>query len=198
MPSFPLLLTALAQQQWHLQANDDTPGGWLALALYVVLSGLCWIQFARTRRMSQPMLPASFWFWVSLAVTALGINKQADFHTLVISSGGAFARNEGIFEYRVPIEVTFVGLLALGAGVVTRVLWRLARRAGTAERMVIVGLVALLGFSLVRAAVSSHVDFGGTLPGEGGSLVGVELGILVFLCFAVWCTAGNVNRDGLA
>ena len=130
---------------------------------------------------------------LSIGITALAINKQADFHTLLISSGGRWARAEGIFEYRGPIQATFVGLLAIAAGFATLTLWRLARQAAAAERLVIGGIVGLLGFSLVRAASASHVDLGGNVPGERSSLIGVELAILVFLCIAVWCTAGDVT-----
>lgn len=185
----------LAQQQWHLQMNDDTPGGWLALVLYFVLAALCWARYSQRRKSSGRMLSAGFWFWLAVGITALGINKQADFHTWLISSGGALARAEGIIEYRGPIQATFVGLLALGAAAITRTLWPLARIAGTAERLVIAGIVALLGFSLIRAASASHVDFNGAVPGDRTSLVGYEIAILVFLCFAVWCTPGNVKPD---
>jgi hypothetical protein len=141
------------------------------------------------------MLPAAFWFWLAVGITALGINKQADFHTWLISSGGRLARAEGIFEYRGPIQATFVGLLALGSAALARKLWPLARNADTAERLVIAGILALLGFSLIRAASASHVDFNGAVPGDRTSLVGYEIAILVFLCFAVWCTPGKARNE---
>jgi hypothetical protein len=185
----------LAQQNWDLKINDDTPGGWLALVLYFVLAALCWVKYMQRRKSWGLILPAAFWFWLATGITGLGINKQADFHTWLISSGGRLARAEGIFEYRGPLQAAFVGLLALGAGAIASKLWPLARKADAAERLVIAGVVALLGFSLIRAASASHVDFNGAVPGDRTSLVGYEIAILVFLCFAVWCTPDGAKPD---
>jgi len=162
----------------------------MAVVLYLVLAALCWARVAqawRVRKSSGQPLTWRFWGLFALGVTALGINKQADFQTWLIGLGRFYARAEGLFQYRRSIQAVFVAVLAVAIGAAVVALWRAARRAHLAERLVLAGAAALLGFTFLRAATFNHVRLAGALPGPGVSMLGVELVILVFLCVAVWC-----------
>ena len=172
---------------WHFQANDNTRGGWLAVAVYAALTFLCWRKVARQNRNSglhQHGLTTTFWIALSLGVTGLGINKQLDLQTLLIQISRGISQSEGLFEYRRFIEWGFFIAVAVLTALVVRYLWMLGRRVHGSERTVVIGTSALIGFVFLRTATIGKIDLIGDRVGGHRPLLALEILILTFLCFA--------------
>jgi hypothetical protein len=174
---------------WHLGANDNTWGGWLALCVYLILCALCWLEVSKQLRLSREVrqgLPPLFWVLLSVGVTGLGINKQLDFQTLFMEAGRRIAISEGLIAYRRFLETSFFAIVFITGIFMAAVLWKLARRLTKAERQVLVGTALLFGFVLLRVAKIEHVG-GALIAGiTHRSLLATELAATGFLSIAVW------------
>jgi hypothetical protein len=170
---------------WHLQFNDNTPGGWLATALYVLVIFLCWSAFA-SRKTAQPGhagLSLRFWFAFSLAVTALGVNKQLDLQIPFFQIGQVIFIRSGTFGYWPSFEFV-VGIITISVGtIIAAYLSLIARQACSRERLVILGALALLAFAVLRFASFNQLPIP-FIEHHRPSLM-VEIGTLTFLSFAV-------------
>ena len=178
--------------RWHLQANDNSTGGWLAFCLYLVLSILCWREVAKqysATGVADRALSPRFWLCFSLGVTALGINKQLDLQTWLIQFGRGIAESQGVIEYRRLVQALFVALAAIATAFAASYLWRLARRATNPERLVIIGTTALLGFVLLRVASMNNIDPIGRGINLHRPILALEVATLTILCVAVWRNA---------
>ncbi|MCX7396105.1 MAG: hypothetical protein NT138_00330 [Planctomycetales bacterium] len=99
-------------------------------------------------------------FWLVLAgmLFALGVNKQADFQSLLSLYGREILRDAGLYDVRRPIQVAFIAGVAFVAVVsVALCLW-LVRRWSWPCRFAAVGLGIQAAFVVVRAASFHHVD----------------------------------------
>lgn len=175
--------------KWRFQANDDSPGDWLVTGIYAALMVLSWRAALRSKpaeRASGRALQRSFWIWLAMGITAVGINKQLDLQVLMVELGRQAAQAEGLLPYRRFIQAGFAGTAAVGAAAITVALWLLSRRASASERLVIIGVCALLGFVVLRIAGFNHIDFLNQGMQEHGRMLVLELALSTFLCFAVW------------
>jgi hypothetical protein len=170
---------------WHFQPNDDTLGGWLATGVYAVLVILCWRETFR-RAPPGKALQRPFWICLSLAVTAVGINKQLDLQSLMRDLGRYATQTEGLMRYRRLIQAAFAATAAIAAAILSRVLWRLSTRALPSERLVIFGIFGLIGFVVLRIAMFSHIDILTGQMAQHRPILALELAVVAFLCFAVW------------
>jgi dipeptide/tripeptide permease len=99
-------------------------------------------------------------FWLVLAgmLFALGVNKQADFQSLLTLYGRDILHQAGLHDVRRPIQVAFIAGVALVAVVsVALCLW-MVRRWSWPCRFAAVGLGIQAAFVVVRAASFHHVD----------------------------------------
>jgi len=175
---------------WEFQANDDTRGGWLAVLLYLILAILCWREVAKFRRSSGAdnsgrALSRHFWVALSLFVTALGVNKQLDFQTLMLQLGREAATSEGIIEYKQWINWAFLAIVGSAGVIAAGYMWTLFRRAVFSERLVLVGTAMLGGFIFFRTASINHVDLIVGRMSQHRPLIVLELLILLFLSFVI-------------
>jgi hypothetical protein len=171
---------------WHLQFNDNTPGGWLATLLYGVVILFCWNAFShrKTAERQHAGLSQQFWLSFSSAVTALGINKQLDFQTFLFQTERLMFRRAGMFGYHQSFEWA-VGIMTIAAGaMVAAFLWMIERPAGSKERLVIFAALALLAFAVLRFASFNDLPIP-LLSRHSPSLL-VEITVLTFLSCAVW------------
>jgi hypothetical protein len=174
---------------WHLQANDNSLGGWLATGIYAALIVICWWEVlrptpagnARARALKRP-----FWIWLSLGVTAVGINKQLDLQTLLVQFGRSVARSVGMMEYRRLMQAAFAVAAAAAAAAIAAALWRLSKRGSPSERLVIIGVCGLIGFVVLRIATFNHIDILTEEMAQQRPILALELAVVAFLCFAVW------------
>jgi hypothetical protein len=176
---------------WHLQFNDNTPGGWLATLLYGVVIPLCWNAFAQ-RKAAEPGyagLSRRFWFSFSLAVTGLGINKQLDLQTLFSQVAHVMFIRVGMSEYLRFVEF-IVGIMTIAVGaMVALYLCIIAEQAHSTERFVILAALALLAFSVFRFASFNHLPI--PFMGRHRPSLLVEIAVLTFLSVAVWCVSDS-------
>ena len=180
---------------WRLQFNDNTPGGWIATLLYAVVIFLCWNAFAhrKTAKAGQAALSLQFWFSFSLAVTALGINKQLDLQTPLFQMGRVMFIRAGTFEYFRLFEFV-VGIITIAVGAtVAAYLWMIARPAGSIERFVIFAALGLLAFAVLRFASFNHLPI--PLMGRHRPSLAVEIAALTFLSCAVWRVSNLYRRE---
>ena len=144
--------------------------GWMTVVAYVVAAYFAWAAYKECRRKArargaleavefggQRQL-AAFWFWMFVAITLLGINKQLDLQTFFTEVMRDLARSQGWYDERRKFQFEFivgiavVSLLAVGVtALILRRVWRHARIA-------VLGMGWLLAFVVIRAASFHHVD----------------------------------------
>jgi hypothetical protein len=176
---------------WHLQFNDNTPGGWLATLLYGVVILFCWNAFSARKAADRKHAGLSQQFWLSFssAVTALGINKQLDFQTLLFQAERLIFIRAGMFGYHASFELA-VGIMTIVAGaIVAAYLWMIARPADSKERLVIFAVLALHAFALLRFASFNDVPI--PLLSRHNTSLPVEIAVLTFLSCAVWLVSNS-------
>ena len=99
------------------------------------------------------------WFGLSILLLVLGINKQLDLQTLVISLGRAISKENGWYGIRREVQAAFVILAALfGSLLFFGLLWRL-RKCWRQYWLILSGLLFIVLFVLIRAASFNHVDY---------------------------------------
>ena len=122
-----LLIFVSDSEQWHFQAGDDTPFGWLVTGIYAVLCILCWWEALRpkTKEGKSGSLPNSY-----RRLT------QADFAVmsgLVVTVSGLALWNS--WKHSPPLErLVFFGFYGTMATVLCIVSWREVFRSGNPGR----------------------------------------------------------------
>ena len=90
--------------------------GWIITVAYFVAAFLCWrAGLAEKKQSLISEFPKNYWLWFGLAAVllVLGINKQLDLQTLLISLGRGIAIECGWYDSRRQIQIDFVLLAAL-------------------------------------------------------------------------------------
>jgi len=100
----------------------------------------------------------ALWMGLSVALGALGINKQLDLQTGLTELGRIMARDEGWYEMRRVVQLSFVLAVAVGALVAAAAMAILTRKTPWPTRGVTAGAAALLAFIVIRAASFHHID----------------------------------------
>lgn len=176
--------------EWHAGIGDPTFMGWFTVFAYFVAALLSFRAFLQAQPGGSERF---FWAAIFLAMSALGINKQLDLQTWVTLTARGLARSEGWYEFRRPLQVGFICMVAV-AGVATVVaFWKLAGRYWRKHSLTLSGLIFLSGFVIIRAASFHHVDLflkydiGGMRMNwifEIGGILLVAAGASKSLCFA--------------
>ena len=105
---------------------------------------------------------------LAVMLFCLGINKQADFQSLLTLYGRDILRDAGLYDVRRPIQVAFIfGVAAAASCSVALCLW-LVRRWSWPCKFAAAGLGIQAAFIVVRATSFHHVD----------RLIGLRLGDL--------------------
>ncbi len=146
----------LAAARWHPTIGDPTPMGWLTVAAYVGAAALCLATAARAGKSN--VGPAWLWWTATTAMTALAINKQLDLQSWLTEVAKDAALQQGWYEDRRRIQYAFVIAVAAvsvsGAAVAA---WML-RRSVRQTWLVLLGLTAVVGYVVMRAASFHHFD----------------------------------------
>jgi len=151
---------------WQPGIGDPTFLGWLTVAAYIAAAFLSF----RAYRLAAPPIPLTrkgilmsrvrrpFWLATTVALMALGFNKQLDLQSLFTAIGRTLARNEGWYENRRSIQYIFIICIVFaGALVAAGALW-LFRRGGVWVQLAQLGLITLYTFVVIRAASFHHID----------------------------------------
>ncbi len=144
--------------------------GWVTVVAYVVAAYFAWAAHKECRRKAHALAAlktvdigeqrqlAVFWFWMFVALSLLGINKQLDLQSLFTEVMRDMARSQGWYDERRKYQVEFIVVISaaslLGVGVTAFVLRRVWRHA----RIAVLGMGWLLAFVVIRAASFHHVD----------------------------------------
>ena len=154
--------------QWSPGIGDNTPVGWLTVAVYL---GAAWAA-ARAAGACAPTDPLGrrerlFWWAAAVLLLALAINKQLDLQTFVTAVARCHAQLSGWYEQRREVQRLFIFAVAggsvLGLLFLTVALRRLIGRVWLA----LVGLGFVCAFVAIRAASFHRFDtlIGTTISG---------------------------------
>lgn len=142
---------------WSPGIGDPSFAGWLTVVLYFFAAYRCY-RLAARKDVKLVRGEATVWWLFTLALVALGINKQLDLQTALTEIGRILARGEGWYEERREIQADFVGLVVLIGSVSMLFMVWITRFMPSATRTAVAGGAALVTFVVVRAASFHHVD----------------------------------------
>jgi hypothetical protein len=151
---YPMLAFTDADQ-WRLGIGDPTFMGWFTVFAYFTAAFLSLAVFIRSRDRN---VDARFWAGMLCALLLLGVNKQLDLQTWFTLTARKLARMEGWYEYRRPLQVVFIFLIACGGVFTVYAFWKLAGTSWRKHRLALSGLIFLCVFVVIRAASFHHVD----------------------------------------
>lgn len=184
------LLAFTEADHWRPGIGDPTFMGWFTVAAYFAAM-LLTLQAARTSPVETggtwKLTGRKFWWFMTVLLLCLGINKQLDLQTWFTLTGKAMAKSEGWYERRRIFQGLFIAAIGIGGMIsVTGLLWLLRTRLREFG-LAMVGTVFLGCFIVVRAASFHHVDQ--LLLSEiGGLRINwiLEIGGIVWVGLAAW------------
>jgi heme/copper-type cytochrome/quinol oxidase subunit 4 len=142
---------------WSPGIGDPSLMGWVTVALYFYAAYRCY-RLASGKVTKLVGGERGVWWLFTLALLALGINKQLDLQTALTEIGRILAHEQGWYDNRHVVQAEFIGLVALlGLAAIVLLVW-MTRRMPKATRLAVVGGVALVGFVAIRAASFHHFD----------------------------------------
>jgi hypothetical protein len=196
---------------WSPGIGDPNVVGWVTVVLYLAASALCWRQSrqlarsaaatsartssafvtfalaflgARRRLLALPVSERlqTLWRGLALVLLLLGINKQLDLQTALTELGRMSAHAGGWYARRRPVQVAFIGAVALVGLATFRAVLLLAAGELRSLRAVLAGTVFIIVFVTIRAASFHHIDrlLGSDIGGFRMNWV-IEVGGLLFI-----------------
>jgi hypothetical protein len=159
--------------EWSPEIGDPTPIGWFTVVAYFVAAALAFRAFRSaaagasvldTMRYSfrKPASPharvALVWWSIACLLGFLCVNKQLDLQTAFTELGKLVAHAGGWYDERRVVQLGFIAVLFVLAGVAFAALVRFGRPALARLRTALVGVVLLALFVCVRAVSFHHVD----------------------------------------
>lgn len=145
---------------WSPGMGDPTIGGWVTVALYIVVAVAChrMLRLERLRRLVLSDHEKLIWRILTAGVILLGINKQLDLQSAATELARMLAHEYGWYRNRRQYQEAFIaatavmGLTALAAMAV------LAWNAPVPTLWACTGAMGLTVFVGIRAASFHHVD----------------------------------------
>ncbi len=142
--------------------GDPTLIGWTITLAYFIVTFLCfWSGSAEKKN----VLDANrswghiLWFGLAILLFVLGLNKQLDLQTLMISLGGGIAKANGWYDMRRDVQRVFIILIAtFSLFSLFAMTWWL-RGCWKKYWLLLFGLILITLFVLIRAASFNHVDY---------------------------------------
>jgi hypothetical protein len=181
---------------WRPEIGDPTVMGWVTVAAYFTVAVLC-LGCAWKAKLGSSRTEFLFWSGLAVLLLLLGINKQLDLQTWLTLTGRRMARAQGWYEYRRPVQLLFVVMVALAAVGGFAAIWRFVREHRRELWISLLGLVLLLAFVIVRAASFHHVDNLISFHFAGVRMNWVlELGAIGLIALGAW-RREHPNKDGL-
>jgi hypothetical protein len=150
---------------WSPGIGDPTYMAWLTVFAYFLTAALCLAAYRRCQQPSSTATdnscpPVSRWIWLGLflAFILLGINKQLDLQSLLTAIGRNLAFQQGWYAERRKYQAIFIAVLILASVMMLFAFVLIFRIVGTAERLALIGAVAVITFVIVRASSFHHMD----------------------------------------
>ena len=197
------VLATVRAGSWHWGLGDPSLGAVVVTVLYLVTSATCFVVARRFHRSATAgessanvMVEYSIWYGLAMLLFALGVNKQADFQTLLTIYGRDILRSLDLYEQRRQIQQTFIAAVALAAAICAAGTVWFVRVTSWACRTAVVGFILQLCFVVVRAASFHNVDRlpGIRLPSIKLNLLFESFGLLIVLVSAI-CALQAGQRD---
>jgi hypothetical protein len=139
---------------YHWASQDAGTLPWVAVAGYLVGALLCGWQATRSKAGAERL----FWILASIAMLALGLNKQLDLQTQLTAIGRQWARDGGWYYQRREFQAAFIVTGALVGTLGLLGLFWLIRGLRLGVWVTLIGLAMLALFIMVRAASFHHID----------------------------------------
>ena len=140
--------------QWSPRIGDPTVAGWGTVVAYAVCALLGFMALLRVQDSRERI----FWGLVTLAMLALGVNKQLDLQSMLTAAGRCLSQLQGWYEERRVFQRNFViGLLMVAGLSLALVLW-LMRGCLRRNGLALIGLAFVTAFVAVRAVGFHHFD----------------------------------------
>jgi len=112
----------------------------------------------REQRSADATKEARAWWFLAALMFCLGVNKQADFQSLLTLYGRDLLRDAGLYESRRVIQVAFiVGVVGSASLITTSLLWITCTWSWPC-RLAAVGVGLQAAFVVIRASSFHHVD----------------------------------------
>lgn len=177
---------------WSPGIGDPTIGGWITVVLYAIAAWACYgvLRGERQQRTVLSVNERMVWRLLTVAMIALGINKQLDLQSAVTEALRISAMEHGWYDHRRQYQEAFVaalpvlGLTALAA--ITVLVWS----APAPTLWACAGTAGLVVFVAIRAASFHHVDemLGWHLAGFTLNWL-LEMGSLVVIAWSAFARA---------
>jgi hypothetical protein len=216
---------------WSPGIGDPDFVGWATVVGYLTASYLCWRRFrslgasghdavpramgslvtlflafagARRRLLALPTGQRLRTLWLGLAVVLLllGINKQLDLQTALTEGARIWSKSAGWYTKRWPVQVGFIGFVALVGLAAFRAVLLLASGELRSLRLALGGTLFIICFVTIRAASFHHVDrlLGSDILGFRMNWI-IEVGGILLIIFGALGSsptrAGRAERGGL-
>ena len=142
--------------------GDPTLIGWtITLAYFIVTFLCCWAGLAEKKSIlgAHRSWGHILWFGMAILLFVLGLNKQLDLQTLMISLGREIAKANGWYDIRRDVQLVFIILIATFSFLsLFAMIWWL-RGCWKKYWLLLFGLILITLFVVIRAASFNHVDY---------------------------------------
>lgn len=152
---------------WVVGLGDEYILSWPNTVLYGCSFVAAIYRWRSLERSSSPLREQRLWIFLIFVLLVLGINKQLNFHILLIDVGRRIVSHGGWFEERRLLQTWFayglscaVGCTVLAVIVSMKELWR-------RNVLALAGLIVLCIFTVLRATSMNHIDSFDYLKSQG-------------------------------
>lgn len=145
--------------EWKPGIGDPTVWGWFTVAAYIAAAVFA-IKASKAAQISgrEWKIESAFWLGVTIAMVALGINKQLDLQSLLTELARDWSKASGWYEGRRAVQEIAISLMAASALAIAIHLSVSLRRTAIEVRLAVLGLCFVLAFVVIRAASFHHID----------------------------------------
>jgi hypothetical protein len=144
---------------WSPVLGDQTFAGWTTVVLYLVTSWRCFVLAGSLlRRQASSRREQLGWMALAALFLALGINKQLDLQSALTELGRAILSHANWMDYKVKIQVGFIGVVITICILTALVVAIMLRGAHPAAWLATFGTILIVGFVTIRASSFHHMD----------------------------------------
>ncbi len=179
------LAKVMREVNWRPAIGDPTAIAWLTMMVYVAAAYLCF-RAAKMPRCSdlesEKRQSSAFWYILSVALIALGVNKQLDLQTFFTEVGRGIAKVQGWYHSRTGVQASVIGWIVCAGVAVLVFMMLLIRRALLRQGLALAGIMLLMCFIALKASSFHQVDLIlGSRLGALKASSALELGGLILI-----------------
>ncbi len=146
--------------RWHPSIGDPSFMGWFTVFAYFTAALLCGICAFQTRHVPyrRSKRENTLWWFFTIALLFLGINKQLDLQSCFTEIGRIIARSQNWYEHRRVIQFRFIVIFSITCVIMLTVFVMSMRKIWQKYWLELFGLIFIVIFVIIRAASFHHVD----------------------------------------